>query len=154
MLSTPLTRLLGIDHPIIQAGMGSEAGPALAAAVSNAGGLGTLGTIGLSPRAVRAAITELRTLTPRPFAVNVITFDWAPFAAELLEAAIDERVPCITLSFGDPLSALGRCRRGEYPRDRAGARVRHSEARARRAAGGADRHRETKPADTPASAGR
>jgi nitronate monooxygenase len=115
MLSTPLTKLLGIEHPIIQAGMASEAGPALAAAVSNAGGLGSIGTIGLSPSAVHAVIAELRTLTDRPFSVNVITFDWAPFAKEILEAAIEERVPSITLSFGDPTAALARCREAGIP---------------------------------------
>jgi nitronate monooxygenase len=115
MLSTDLTRGLGIEHPIIQAGMGGEAGPALAAAVSNAGALGSMGTIGLSPRMVREAIAGCRAATTKPWALNVITFDWAPFAAELVSIAIEERVPVVTLSFGDPLPALRRCKEEGIP---------------------------------------
>ena len=115
MLSTELTRLLGIQHPIVQAGMGGEAGPALAAAVSNAGALGSMGTIGVSPRAVRESIAACRDATPNPWALNVITFDWAPFAAEIVSLAIEERVPVITLSFGNPVPALRRCREAGIP---------------------------------------
>lgn len=110
MLATDLTRRLGIDHPIIQAGMGSEAGPDLAAAVSNAGGLGTIGTIGTAPEMVRAAIRKTSELTQRPFSVNLVTFDWAPFAPHILEVVLEEQVPIVTLSFGAPLEALDRCR--------------------------------------------
>lgn len=110
MLATDLTRRLGIDHPIIQAGMGAEAGPALAAAVSNAGGLGTIGTIGTAPEVVRAAIRKTSELTQRPFSVNLVTFDWAPFAPHILEVVLEEQVPIVTLSFGAPLEALDRCR--------------------------------------------
>lgn len=115
MLTTELTRLLGIQHPIIQAGMGGEAGPQLAAAVSNAGALGSMGTIGLSPRAVRENIAACRDLTQLPWALNVITFDWAPFAEDIVRAAIEERVPVMTLSFGNPLPALRRCTDAEIP---------------------------------------
>jgi nitronate monooxygenase len=69
MIRTALTELLGIDHPIIQAGMGSESGPSLASAVANAGALGTLGTIATSPEKVREAIARCRALTVRPFAL-------------------------------------------------------------------------------------
>jgi nitronate monooxygenase len=67
---TRLTELLGIRLPIVQAPMaGGPSTPALAAAVSNAGGLGSLG--GGTPERLRAAIREVRTLTKRPFAVNL-----------------------------------------------------------------------------------
>ena len=110
MLNTALTRRLGIRHPIVQAGMGNEAGGALAAAVSNAGALGTIGSIGAGPDRLAAEITACRAATRAPFAVNVVTWPWVPFADALLDVALAEDVPIVTLSFGDPLPALARCR--------------------------------------------
>jgi nitronate monooxygenase len=70
MSANRLTELLGIRLPIVQAPMaGGPSTPALAAAVSNAGGLGSLG--GAPPDRLRAAIRETRSLTDRPFAVNL-----------------------------------------------------------------------------------
>ena len=115
MLETELTRRLGIRHPIIQAGMGGDAGPALASAVSNAGALGSMGTIGVPPDAVRKMVAQCRAATANPWALNIVTFESAPFAAESLAIAIEERVPVITLSFGDPVSALRRCRDAGIP---------------------------------------
>ncbi|HEY7512723.1 MAG TPA: nitronate monooxygenase [Vicinamibacteria bacterium] len=71
-LRTALCDLLGIEYPILQSGMGGVAGPALAAAVSNAGGLGVLGCAFLPPDEVRRRIRETRTLTDRPFGVNLL----------------------------------------------------------------------------------
>lgn len=115
MLRTELTRRLGIDHPIIAAGMGQGAGPELAAAVSNAGALGTVATIALRAPQVREAIARTRELTQRPFAANVVTFAWAPFWEEILEAAIEERPPLMTVSFGDPVPAIKRCQQAGIP---------------------------------------
>jgi enoyl-[acyl-carrier protein] reductase II len=71
MLHTPLCDLLAIDLPIIQAGMGPWASADLAAAVSNAGGLGTVGAgTRPSPEHLRRELTRVRELTDRPFAVN------------------------------------------------------------------------------------
>ncbi|MBP1933008.1 NAD(P)H-dependent flavin oxidoreductase [Ammoniphilus resinae] len=71
-LSTKLTELLGIDFPIIQAGMaGGTTTPSLVSAVCNAGGLGTLGAGYMSPLQMREAIKEIRQHTNRPFAVNL-----------------------------------------------------------------------------------
>lgn len=71
-LSTRLTHLLEIEHPIIQAGMaGGATTPGLVAAVSEAGGLGTLGAAHMAPVAIREAIAETRNLTEKPFAVNL-----------------------------------------------------------------------------------
>lgn len=109
MLATPLTRLLGIDHPIIQPGMGPWCTPELVAAVSNAGGLGTLGSIGLRQEQFAAAIEATRAATDRPFSANLVCWDWAPFAGEMVDVAISGGVPVITLSFGDPLPALRAC---------------------------------------------
>jgi nitronate monooxygenase len=115
MLTTELCRTLGIEHPIIQAGMAGEAGPELAAAVSNAGALGSIGSIGVPPDELRSRIARLRELTSRPWALNVVTFDSAPFSAESLAVAIEERVPVITLSFGAPVAALRRCKAAGIP---------------------------------------
>ncbi|WP_116187377.1 NAD(P)H-dependent flavin oxidoreductase [Paenibacillus taihuensis] len=72
MLMTELTRLLGIKYPIIQAPMaGGPTTPELVAAVSNAGGLGSLGAGYLTPEQIRSTIREIRKLTDRPFAVNL-----------------------------------------------------------------------------------
>jgi nitronate monooxygenase len=110
MLTTDLTERLEIDHPIIQAGMGGGAGSELAAAVSNAGALGTVGTIARTPDDVSAQIDATRRATDRPFAVNVVAFDWAPNASDVLAAVIDARPPVVTLSFGDAAQHAATCR--------------------------------------------
>lgn len=70
---TKLTELLQISYPIIQAGMaGGVTSPQLVAAVSNAGGLGTLGAGYMAPDAIREAIQDIRKRTDRPFAVNLM----------------------------------------------------------------------------------
>ena len=71
-LSTDVCRLLGIEYPILQSGMGGIAGPALAAEVSNAGGLGILAGLLTPPDVLRAQIRHLRSLTDRPFGVNLL----------------------------------------------------------------------------------
>lgn len=107
---TPLCDILGIDVPILCAGMGSVAGPDLVAAVSEAGGFGVLGVSGASPEGVLARIDSTRALTSRPVGVNVI-IDHAGWAVseedrELVRsevlAAIDARVAAVVLFWGDP----------------------------------------------------
>lgn len=71
MIHTALTRLLGIDVPILQSGMGRVAGPELAAEVSRAGGLGILAGLRLDAGELRRQIRRLRELTDRPFGVNL-----------------------------------------------------------------------------------
>ena len=115
MIDTALTRMFQLGSPIIQAGMGGEAGPELASAVSNAGALGAMGTIGVSPRAVREMIARCRDFTARAWALNVITFDWAPFAPELVTVAIEERVPAIVVSFGASAPAIRRAKEAGIP---------------------------------------
>jgi nitronate monooxygenase len=110
MLVTRLTRSFGIDHPIIQAGMGAEAGPELAAAVSTAGGLGTIGTIATPPDEVQMAIRRCRDLTAMPFAVNMVTFEGAPHRDEIIDVVLREKPAVVTLSFGDPVPTLRLCR--------------------------------------------
>jgi nitronate monooxygenase len=128
MLTTRFTRRFGLQHPLVQAGMAIEAGAPLAAAVSNAGALGTIGSIGGSPERLADAVRACRAATDRPFAVNVVTWEWAPFASALLDVALAERAPIVTLSFGDPLPGIARCRAAGVPvlvqvQDFAGARA-------------------------------
>jgi nitronate monooxygenase len=76
VLHTRLCDLLSIEFPILQAGMGRAKGspttPSLVAAVSEAGGMGCLGAAGLEPEEIRAAIREIKLLTPRPFGVGLL----------------------------------------------------------------------------------
>lgn len=108
-LRTPICDLLNIDVPILSAGMaGGTAGPTLAAAVSNAGGLGGLGGIvGGGPEGLRALIHETRALTSRPFSVNLWVHLLPPVPA-FFDVCLEERVPSVTLSFGDPTPYAGR----------------------------------------------
>jgi NAD(P)H-dependent flavin oxidoreductase YrpB (nitropropane dioxygenase family) len=100
MITTPLCTELGIDVPIWNAGMGGAlAGPELAAAVSNAGGLGVLGMGGLPTPAIRESIRRLRALTDRPFGVNLIM---PLMDGEAVACCLDERVPVLVLFWGDP----------------------------------------------------
>lgn len=68
---TELCDLLGIEYPIVQSGMGNVAGPDLVAAVSEAGGLGILAGLRVLPDDLRARLREVRTLTKRPFGLNL-----------------------------------------------------------------------------------
>jgi nitronate monooxygenase len=110
MLTTALTSGLAIDHPIIQAGMSSDCGARLAAAVSNAGGLGTIGSLGRTPEDLEQELAAIRGATSRAWSVNLATFAWSPFAATLVDVAIRARPPVVTLSFANTLAALEQCR--------------------------------------------
>jgi NAD(P)H-dependent flavin oxidoreductase YrpB (nitropropane dioxygenase family) len=93
MLTTPLCQTLGITAPIFSVGMGALAGPALAAAVSNAGACGVLGRVSWAPTAhPRQQIRQVRTLTDKPFGVNIIL---ATLQAEWIDLCFEERVPLL-----------------------------------------------------------
>jgi len=99
MQRSPLCARLGIEAPILCAGMGGGiAGPELVAAVSNAGGLGVLGMLALPPPAIRAAIDRVRTLSALPFGVNLVV---AGLQGGEVEACLDARVPVLVLFWGD-----------------------------------------------------
>lgn len=72
MLRSPICDLFGIEHPILLAGMGGASTPELAAAVSNAGGLGVMGASSLGPRQLREWIARCRDLTDKPFGVDTL----------------------------------------------------------------------------------
>ena len=97
MLKTRLCDLLGVDHPIVSAPMGSAAGPELAAAVSEAGGFGLIGMgVQSDPIWLRDQIQTARELTRRPFGVGYIT----PMANPgVLNVALEEKVTAVSHSF-------------------------------------------------------
>ncbi len=70
-LRTPLTELVGIEHPVVQTGMGWVAGPRLVAATANAGGLGILASATMTYAELEAAVAKTKTLTDKPFGVNI-----------------------------------------------------------------------------------
>ena len=97
-MQTSLTRLLGIEHPIVQAPIGSATSPELVAAVSNAGGLGLLALSWTDAETTRALIRRTRQLTRRPFGVNlVLAFD----QAQRVRICREERVAVVNFSWGD-----------------------------------------------------
>jgi len=91
VIATRLTELLGIRHPIVQAAMGYVSGPGLAAATSNAGGLGVIASATMSLAELEAAIAETAGRTSAPFGVNLRAD--APDAAERVKLIIAGRVP-------------------------------------------------------------
>ena len=105
MLRTRLCQLLEIEAPVLGAPMGPEiAGLDLAAAVSNAGGLGMISFGGYPPAALRERIRKLRTMTSKPFGVNILL--GGPHLPcpedEYVDACIAERIPLLSLFWGDP----------------------------------------------------
>jgi NAD(P)H-dependent flavin oxidoreductase YrpB (nitropropane dioxygenase family) len=85
MIHTRICQLLGVTHPIVLGGMGSATSPALVAAVSNAGGYGTLGTSGMSSSQLTTSVKAIREATAKPFGINHLLFriDEGAFAATL-----------------------------------------------------------------------
>jgi len=106
-VTQPLCDLLGIETPIILAPMGGAGGPRLSAAVSNAGGLGTLPLWVQSIENLRASIGEQRALSARPFAVNLrVSQGWE----QHFEACIEEEVPIISMFWGLSPTAIDRAK--------------------------------------------
>ena len=99
-LKTRLTELLGIEHPIIQGGMAWTATAELAAAVSNAGGLGIIGAGHMPTDLLKIQIQNAKRLTDKPFGVNLMLL--TPHIDELVQLVLDERVPVITTGAGNP----------------------------------------------------
>ncbi|HST25842.1 MAG TPA: nitronate monooxygenase [Gaiellaceae bacterium] len=108
-MRTPVCDLLGLDVPIAQAPMGGASCPALAAAVSNAGGLGTMPVGTLPAESVAAVVEELRARTERPFAVNLLL---TRQQEERLDAALAAGAPLINFGWGDPGPLVARAQAG------------------------------------------
>ncbi|MHC0035489.1 NAD(P)H-dependent flavin oxidoreductase [Pseudoneobacillus sp. C159] len=96
-----LLKLLNIQYPIIQGGMGNISNALLTAAVSEAGGLGTIGVGTMTPEEVEKIIQETKNLTTRPFALN-IPISVTPYLKEMLSLLINYQIPVVSLSAGNP----------------------------------------------------
>lgn len=99
-MKTAITEILGIEKPVFQGGMAWIADATLAAAVSNAGGLGLISSINAGTEAVRAEIRKARTLTTQPFGVNIMLA--APNAAEIAALVVEEGIDIVTTGAGSP----------------------------------------------------
>ncbi|KAB2337358.1 nitronate monooxygenase [Cytobacillus depressus] len=101
--NTRVTELLNIKYPIIQGGLAHLAYSDLAAAVSNAGGLGQVTAMSLeSPDALKKEIRKVKKLTSRPFGVNFAIGQHGRLFSHYLDIAIEEEVPVITMTGGNP----------------------------------------------------
>lgn len=99
-MKTEITELLGIQYPIIQGGMAWVAEYHLAAAVSNAGGLGIIGAANAPADWVREQVREAKKLTDKPFGVNIMLM--SPYADEVAKVVAEEGVKVVTTGAGNP----------------------------------------------------
>lgn len=100
MLKTAICNLFGIEHPIIQGGMAHVGTAELASAVSNAGGLGIIGSGSSGPDWVREQIRLTRQQTNKPFGVNIPLV--SPFAEQVIDVVLQEKVAVVTTGAGSP----------------------------------------------------
>ena len=100
-MANKLTELLGIEYPILQGGMAWISDASLASAVSNAGGAGIISTGGRTTEYTRDEIRRCRTLTDRPFGVNVMLM--APNKDEIVDVICEEKPAFVTLGAGNPV---------------------------------------------------
>lgn len=101
-----ICQLLNIEYPIIMGGMSWAGTSKLAAAVSNAGGLGVIGSGAMKREHLKEAIDTIRTLTDKPFGVNIILV--SPYVDELVDLVIEEKVPVVTFGAGNPSKYMTR----------------------------------------------
>ena len=99
-MKTKITELLGIEYPIIQGGMAWVAEYHLAAAVSEAGGLGIIGAGGAPASFVREQIQKVKEITKKPFGVNIMLMN--PEADAIAQVVVDEGVKVVTTGAGNP----------------------------------------------------
>ena len=99
MLHTRVCTLFGIEHPVLLGPMGSATGAALAAAVSNAGGLGTVGCVGRTSDWIAQTVREIREKTDRPFGLNLLLFE---ADEQALDAVFDARPPVFSSAWAWP----------------------------------------------------
>ena len=95
---------LGLKYPIFQGGMAWVADAQLAAAVSNAGGLGIIGTANADGKFVREQVQKIKTLTDRPYGVNVMLLN--PNVEEIAQVLVEEKVPVVTTGAGNSTKYL------------------------------------------------
>ena len=99
-MKTRITELLGIEYPVIQGGMAWVAEHHLAAAVSEAGGLGLIGAANAPGEVVREEIRKAKSLTNKPFGVNIMLM--SPHADEVAKVVVEEDVKIVTTGAGNP----------------------------------------------------
>ena len=100
MIKSRICEMLGIKYPVFQGGMAWVADASLAAAVSNAGGLGLISSVNAGTEAVRNEIRKCKELTDKPFGVNIML--QAPNAPEIAQMVIEEGVKILTTGAGSP----------------------------------------------------
>lgn len=100
MLKTEICELLGIEYPLFQGGMAWAATAELAAAVSNAGGLGIIGAGNAPAKVVVNEIKKAKKMTDKPFGVNVYFI--SPFVEEVIAGILEEGVAVVTTGAGNP----------------------------------------------------
>lgn len=98
--SNRVTKLLGIKYPVLQGAMAWVADADLAAAVSNAGGLGVISAANMPPELLEKQLIRIKTLTDRPYALNIMLL--SPTAGDAIELAAQYRVPIVTTGAGMP----------------------------------------------------
>ena len=99
-MKTKITELLQIEYPVFQGGMAWVAEHKLAAAVSNAGGLGIIGAASAPPEVVREEIRKCKELTDKPFGVNIMLLN--PNAEDVAKIVVEEGVKAVTTGAGNP----------------------------------------------------
>lgn len=100
MIKSRICEILGIRYPVFQGGMAWVADASLAAAVSNAGGLGLISSVNAGTEAVRNEVRKCKQLTDKPFGVNIML--QAPNAGEIAQMVIEEGVKILTTGAGSP----------------------------------------------------
>ncbi len=100
MIESPICELLGIRYPVFQGGMAWVADGGLAAAVSEGGGLGIVAAGNADPDYVRSQIVKARSLTDKPFGLNIMLM--SPFADDVAKVAAEEKVAVVTTGAGNP----------------------------------------------------
>jgi len=99
-----LTQLLGIKYPIIQGGMAGVSESTLVSAVSNAGGLGVIGSGFAAPEWLESEIKKTREMTDKPFGINLLMQN--PSAAALMQIVISQKVPVVFTGGGNPVPVI------------------------------------------------
>lgn len=100
MFYTEICKLLNIKYPIIQGGMAWVATAELAAAVSNAGGLGIIGAGNAPGDVIRDEVKKAKSLTDKPFGVNI--YFMSPYVEQVIDVVLKEKVPVVTTGAGNP----------------------------------------------------
>lgn len=100
MIKSRICEMLGIKYPVFQGGMAWVADASLAAAVSNAGGLGLISSVNAGTEAVRNEIRKCKEMTDKPFGVNIML--QAPNAGEIAQMVVEEGVKILTTGAGSP----------------------------------------------------